>query len=44
MELRADFARREVVLPGGEAWRPSPMAAAERYLLDRIGDLLAARR
>jgi hypothetical protein len=24
MELRTDFARRELVLPGGEAWRPSP--------------------
>ena len=30
MELRADLARREVVRPGGETWRPSP--------LDRIGD------
>lgn len=37
MELRTDFARREVVLPGGEAWWPSPMAGAERYILDRIG-------
>ena len=41
MELRADFARREVVLPGGEAWRPSPMAGAERYMLDRIGEEVA---
>jgi anti-sigma factor ChrR (cupin superfamily) len=38
MELRADVARREVVLPGGEAWRPSPMAGAERYLLARIDE------
>lgn len=37
MALRADFARREVVLPGGQAWRLSPMAGAERYILDRIG-------
>jgi anti-sigma factor ChrR (cupin superfamily) len=40
-ELRADFARREVVLPGGQAWRPSPMAGAERYVLDRIGGKIA---
>jgi anti-sigma factor ChrR (cupin superfamily) len=37
MDLRADFARREVVLPGGEAWRPSPTAGADRCMLDRIG-------
>jgi len=37
MELRTDFARREVVLPGGEAWWPSRTAGAERYMLDRIG-------
>ena len=37
MELRGDFGRREVVLPGGEAWRPTPSTGAERYLLDRIG-------
>jgi len=36
MELRTDFARREVVLPGGEAWRWSPMAGGERTMLDRI--------
>ncbi len=41
MALRTDFARREVVLPGGEAWRPSPMAGAERYTLDRIGEEVA---
>jgi anti-sigma factor ChrR (cupin superfamily) len=37
MDLRADFARREVVRTGSEVWRPSPMAGAERYLLDRLG-------
>ena len=41
MELRADFTRREVVLPGGEAWRPSPMDGAERTMLDRIGEEVA---
>jgi anti-sigma factor ChrR (cupin superfamily) len=40
-DLRADFARREVVLPGAEAWRPSPMAGAERSMLDRIGGEVA---
>ncbi len=38
MELRADFARREVVRPGDQAWRPSPTADAERCMLDRIGE------
>lgn len=41
MELRADFARREVVLPGDEAWLPSPMAGAECYMLDRVGQEVA---
>ena len=41
MELRADFARREVVRPGDEAWRPSPMTGAERTMLDRIGGEIA---
>jgi anti-sigma factor ChrR (cupin superfamily) len=41
MELRADFARREVVLPGDETWRPSPMAGVERRMLDRIGEEVA---
>lgn len=41
MELRADFARRGVVFPGGEAWWPSPTAGAERYILDRIGGEVA---
>ena len=41
MELRADFTRREVVRPGGEAWWLSPMAATERCLLDRAGEEVA---
>jgi anti-sigma factor ChrR (cupin superfamily) len=41
MELRADFARREAVRPGDEAWRPSPMAGSERTMLDRIGGEIA---
>lgn len=41
MELRADFARREVVRPGEGAWRPSPMAGTERLLLDRAGGEVA---
>jgi len=41
MELRADFAHREVVRPGGEAWWLSPMAANERYTLDRAGEEVA---
>src|ERR1051325_9557341 len=41
MELRADFARREVVRPEDGAWRPSPMAGVERRMLDRIGDEVA---
>lgn len=41
-ELRTDFARREVVLPGDEAWRPSTMAGVERYMLDRIGEEVAS--
>ena len=32
-DLRADFARREVV-------RPSPMAVTERYVLERVGEKL----
>jgi anti-sigma factor ChrR (cupin superfamily) len=41
MGLRADFGHREVVRSGGEAWRPSPMADAEYYALDRIGNEVA---
>lgn len=36
-DLRADYGRREVVLPDAELWRPSPMGGPERYILDRIG-------
>lgn len=35
--LRADFARREVVLPGSAPWVPSPSIGVERGMLDRIG-------
>lgn len=41
MEVRGDFGRREVVLPGDEAWRPFPAALGESYLLDRIEDGIA---
>lgn len=41
MELRADFARREVVRPGDEGWRASPMPGVERMMLDRIGEEVA---
>jgi anti-sigma factor ChrR (cupin superfamily) len=41
MELRANFDLREVVRPGDEAWRPSPMAGVERQMLDRIGEEVA---
>jgi len=40
-ELRTDFARREVVLPGSEACRPSPIPGVECYILDRIGGEVA---
>ncbi|MGH9220702.1 MAG: cupin domain-containing protein [Vicinamibacterales bacterium] len=38
MELRTDFARREVVRPDGEALWLSPKAGTEHYVLDRSGD------
>src|ERR1043165_9942959 len=41
MELRAKFDCREVVRPGDEGWRPSPMAGVERQMLDRIGEEVA---
>jgi anti-sigma factor ChrR (cupin superfamily) len=41
MELRAKFDHREVVRPGDEAWRASPMAGVERQMLDRIGEEVA---
>ncbi len=37
MELRHDFTKREVVRPGDEDWRPSPMPGVDRMMLDRIG-------
>ena len=41
MRLRADFAKREVVMPSGYEWVPSPVAGVERMMLDRIGDEVA---
>jgi anti-sigma factor ChrR (cupin superfamily) len=41
MDLRADFGRREVVLPGSQRWRPLAMAGVQRYLLDRTGEEVA---
>ncbi len=41
MLLRADFTKREVVLPDYEDWRPSPMAGVDRQMLDRNGDEVA---
>jgi anti-sigma factor ChrR (cupin superfamily) len=41
MELRAGFDRREVVRPGDEVWRPSPMPGVERQMLDRVGEEVA---
>jgi hypothetical protein len=41
MELRANFARREVVLPDAGAWQPMAIAGAQRYLLSRIGGEVA---
>ena len=41
MNIRSDFAKREVVRPGDEAWRPSPMPGVERMMLDRLGDEVA---
>ena len=35
MKRRADFGRREVVLPGDEAWRAAPTPGAERRILAR---------
>ena len=37
MELRSDFGKRAVVLPGDESWTPSPMPGVDRLMLDRIG-------
>ena len=38
MQLRSDFSRREVVRPGDEDWRASPMPGVDRMMLDRVGD------
>lgn len=35
MEIRSDFSKREVVLPGEQPWTPSPLAGVERQMLDR---------
>jgi anti-sigma factor ChrR (cupin superfamily) len=43
MEPRADFGRREVVRPDGEAWRPAPMTGAEYHVLDSLGDEVARK-
>jgi anti-sigma factor ChrR (cupin superfamily) len=43
MEFRADFGRREVVRPDGEAWRPAPMTGAEYHVLDSLGDKVARK-
>jgi anti-sigma factor ChrR (cupin superfamily) len=41
MELRADFARREVVDTTALPWVPSPVPGVDRRLLDRVGDEVA---
>jgi len=41
MQLRSDFFTREVVRPGDENWRASPMPGVDRMMLDRVGDEVA---
>ncbi|MFB1024512.1 MAG: cupin domain-containing protein, partial [Octadecabacter sp.] len=41
MQLRSDFSTREVVRPGDEDWRASPMPGVDRMMLDRVGDEVA---
>jgi anti-sigma factor ChrR (cupin superfamily) len=41
MQLRSDFSTREVVRPGDEDWRASPMRGVDRMMLDRVGDEVA---
>ena len=41
MQLRSDFSTREVVHPGDEDWRASPMPGVDRMMLDRVGDEVA---
>lgn len=40
-ELRAEFARREVVLPDARPWQQSAMPGVESYTLDRTGGAIA---
>lgn len=41
LRLRADFAKREVVLPDDYRWVSSPMPGVERMMLDRVGEEVA---
>lgn len=41
VEVRSDFAKREVVRPEDYSWVTSPAAGVERMMLDRIGDEVA---
>ena len=41
MKLRADFSKRECVLPDDYAWVASPVVGVDRMMLDRIGDEVA---
>ena len=41
MKLRADFSKRECVLPEDYEWVASPVAGVDRMMLDRIGDEVA---
>lgn len=41
MKIRADFTRREVVLPEQYQWVSAPVKGVERMMLDRIGNEVA---
>jgi anti-sigma factor ChrR (cupin superfamily) len=41
MEIRSDLSKRALVLPGDEAYRPSPLVGVERRMLERQGDEVA---
>ena len=41
LQIRSDFTQREVVRPGDESWRASPMPGVDRIMLDRMGDEIA---
>jgi anti-sigma factor ChrR (cupin superfamily) len=41
MQLRSEFSTREVVRPGDEDWRASPMPGVDRMMLDLVGDEVA---